>query len=553
MLRKYYYARFRLKNELKIERLQRKKTKELNEMKMRFFTNISHEIRTPLTLILGPIQELIESGEGSMTIREHLRNINKNANRLLTLVNQLLEFRKQESGFTKLQIAKADIVKFISEVILSFKELAHRRNIDFNFIHDPEVIAVWYDSSQLEKVFFNLLSNAFKFTSNGGMIEVMATKSDDKVKIVVTDNGKGISKDDLPFIFDRFHKFNKDYSGNYLGSGIGLALVKGIIDLHKGSIQVESELNTFTKFTIELPLGMKHFKDEEIITDYKDSEDASHYIIHSQDENRQENAGIQEGASQLLIVEDNDDVRSYLVKLFSSLYKIREAANGKEGWKMALDHSPDLIISDIMMPEMDGLQFCKKLKTSLETSHIPIILITARSSSFYKAKGLETGADDYITKPFDPKLLKIRVHNLIDSRKRLREKFNRNIALEPQEISITSPDQELLKKAITAVEKHMDDSAFDVNGLATEIGVSRPVLYRKLPAITDSTPNEFIRIIRLKRAAQILSQIELPISEVCYKTGFNTPKHFSKCFRDLFGVLPSEYAKREKAKRKNQL
>ena len=550
--RKFGIARFKLKNELKLERLERKRNKELNEMKLRFFTNVSHEIRTPLTLILSPIQELITSGDVQKEVRDQLRNINRNANRLLLLVNQLLDFRKQEAGHEELQVAKGDFVKFIMEIILSFKEFALQRNIDFSFTYEPEKIDIWYDSGKMEKVFFNLLSNAFKFTPDGGKISIHIVQEQNIVRMVVEDTGKGISKEDLPHIFERFHKFDKDYSGNYLGSGIGLALVKKLVELHHGVISAESEADVCTRFVMELPTGVKHFKEGEIISDHKDNEHAVHYQIAN--EENIENSGLVAvaDAPELLIVEDNDDVRNYLKKLFFQQYRILEAPDGKAGWELALKHLPDLIISDILMPEMDGLQFCKKSKTTLETSHIPIILLTARTSMLYQTESMETGADDYITKPFDPNLLKLRVRNLITSRKRLREKFSQNIALEPHEISITTPDQHLLQRAIEAIEKNMDNAEFDVNALAKEIGVSRPVLYRKLPAITDYTPNEFIRVIRLKRAAQILTKVDLSISDVCHRTGFKTPKYFSKCFRDFFGVLPSEFAKQKNEDRKKR-
>lgn len=546
LFRRYYIARLKLKNELKLERLERKKTKELNEMKLRFFTNISHEIRTPLTLILSPIQELISSGDVGKEVRDQLRNINRNANRLLLLVNQLLEFRKQEAGHAELKVAKGDFVKFTAEIILSFKEFAHQRNINFSFTHQPDVIDIWYDSGKMEKVFFNLLSNAFKFTPDGGNIGIRITQNQQIVQVVVEDSGRGISKKDLPYIFDRFHKFDKDYSGNYLGSGIGLALVKKLVELHRGAISAESEEEKFTRFIIELPRGVKHFKEEEIISDHKGSEHAAHYQMANEKEKKLEKSEypISADAPQLLIVEDNEDVGNYLKNLFAPQYRILEAANGKAGWNLAVKHLPDLIISDIMMPEMDGLELCKKIKTTLETSHIPVVLLTARNSMFYHTEGLETGADDYITKPFDPNLLRLRVKNLLNSRKRLREKFSRNITLEPHEITITAPDQNLLQRAMEAVEKFMDDSAFDVSALAKEIGVSRPVLYRKLPAITNYTPNEFIRVIRLKRAAQLLMQSNLTVAEVCYSTGFKTPKYFSKCFKNEFGLTPREYARR---------
>ncbi len=544
-IREYYLARFRLKNELRLERLERKKNKELNEMKLRFFTNISHEIRTPLTLILSPIQELITSADVGKEVRDQLQNINRNANRLLLLVNQLLEFRKQEAGYKELKVAKSDFVKFIAEIILSFKEFALQRNIKLSFTHQPEVINLWYDSNKMEKVFFNLLSNAFKFTPNGGHIGIHITQEQKMVKVIVEDTGKGISKKDLPNIFDRFHKFDQDYTGNYLGSGIGLALVKKLIELHHGAISVDSEEEKFARFIIEIPVGVKHFKEEEVISDYKGSEHSAHYQIANEKKLPFDETLVPADAPQLLIVEDNSEVRDYLKKIFMEQYRIIEAANGSEGWNLAQMHSPDLIISDIMMPEMDGLELCRKSKTTLETSHIPVILLTARTSLLYQTEGLETGADDYITKPFNLSILQLRVKNLLNSRKRLREKFSQNTLLEPHEITLTTPDQNFLQRAIEAVEKHMDNSEFDVNILAKETGVSRPVLYRKLPAITDHTPNEFIKVIRLKRAAQILEQVNLPISDVCYRVGFKTPKYFSRCFRDFFGVLPSEYVKQK--------
>lgn len=549
--RKYELARFKLKNELKLERLERVKIRELNEMKLRFFTNISHEIRTPLTLILSPVQELIRSGNVQKEVRDQLQHVNRNANRLLQLVNQLLEFRQQEAGHANLKVAEGDFAKFVRETALSFHAFAEQRQIDFSLTPSADPIRIWFDSEKMEKVLFNLLSNAFKFTPDGGVISVQLSDSSDTVCLVVENSGKGISPEDLPFIFDRFHKFEKDYSGNDLGSGIGLALVKKLVELHHGSISAESQPGAYTRFVVEVPKGVKHFKEEEILSEHKDSEHPAHYPLLETYAVDQQSAPAKipsapEHAPLLLLIEDNTDVRSYLKQLFLQDYRILEAADGRAGWKLALDQLPDLIISDIMMPELDGLQLCKKVKTTLETSHIPVILLTARTSLLYRTEGLETGADDYITKPFDPTLLHLRVKNLILSRKRLREKFGRQPILEPHEVVLTTPDQDLLQRAIEAVEKHMDDSDFDINTLARELGLSRPVLYRKLPAITDHTPNEFIRIIRLKRAAQILEQLDLPISDVCYRTGFKTPKYFSKCFRDFFGISPSQYAKQKK-------
>lgn len=548
LLRKYAIARLKLINELKLERLERKKNKELNEMKLRFFTNISHEIRTPLSLILGPIQSLISQGIGNQETRNQLQIMNRNANRLLILVNQLLEFRAQEAGHSQLKVAKGNIIPFLAEISMSFKELARQRDIEFSFESGQDRIELWFDRSQMEKVIYNLLSNAFKFTADKGRIGLKVSEgSQDTVVLEVKDNGQGIPPEELPYIFDRFHKFNDNYSGNYLGSGIGLALVKNIVSAHHGEIKVDSRPNEFTRFTIRLPQGVQSFREDQIIADFKESEDPIHYkkatLEAEQVQVIQDRTAAPGNAPKLLLVEDNEDVRHFLKEIFLTTHRIQEAANGEEGWELARSTDPDLIISDIMMPEMDGIELCQKIKTSLETSHIPVILLTARTSLVYQFEGLETGADDYITKPFNPDLLKLRVKNIIESRQKLRSKFSQQIAIEPQEIALTSPDQELLKNAIAAVEKHMDNGEFDVNQLARELGLSRPVLYRKLPAITNHTPNEFIRIIRLKRAAQILSKYDMPISEVCYSTGFKTPKYFSKCFRELFGQSPSEYVR----------
>jgi signal transduction histidine kinase/ligand-binding sensor domain-containing protein/DNA-binding response OmpR family regulator len=550
LLRQYTIARFKWKNELKLERLERKKIKELNEMKLRFFTNISHEIRTPLTLILSPLQELVTSADVQKEVRDQLHDINRNANRLLLLVNQLLEFRKQEAGHEAMQVGRGDLVQFIMEIMLSFKEFALQRDIQLSFSPQAEVMHLWYDSGKMEKVFFNLLSNAFKFTPDGGKISIRLKEEATSIRVIVEDNGMGIDREDLPHIFDRFHKFDRDYSGSYLGSGIGLALVKKLVELHHGKVWAESESDIATRFIMDFPRGMEHFKADEIIPDYKDNEHADHYLVYRpehQTSTTLNNSQIDlSDAPTLLLVEDNDEVRAYLKEMFQHQYRILEAADGEAGWEQAFKGSPDLIISDIMMPTLDGLQLCKRAKTTLETSHIPIILLTARTSMLYRVEGLETGADDYITKPFDVRLLRLRVKNLLQSRKKLREKFSQNVSIEPHEITITTPDQQLLQLAIEAIENNMDNASFDVNGLARAIGVSRPVLYRKLPAITDYTPNEFIRVIRLKRAAQILEKVDISITDVCHQTGFKTPKYFSKCFRDFFGVSPSEYARQKK-------
>lgn len=554
--RHFTLSRWKLLNELKLERLERKKIRELNEMKLRFFTNISHEIRTPLTLIAAPLESLISSDTGDRESRQHLQTMRRNVNRLLLLVNQLLEFRKQQSGHANVKAAKGDFVEFIQEIILSFKEFARQKSIDLIFDHRVEAVELWFDRDMMEKVFFNLLSNAFKFTEEGGQVKVLLEEEEAQLKVTVEDNGKGIAKEDLPFVFDRFYKFDSDYTGSQLGSGIGLALTRSLVKLHHGQIRVESEPRQFTRFVLTLPKGAAHFSGDQVVESFRTSEDVTHYQaseLREPAEMREAPPDLAPDAPTLLLVEDNEGVRHYLKEIFYNKYRIFEAGNGKEGLELAREESPDLIISDIMMPEVDGIEFCRQVKTNIETSHIPVILLTARTSLLFCYEGLDTGADDYITKPFNPTLLEKRAANLIEQRKKLRKKFSEQIKIAPSEVALTPPDADLLEKAIRVVEEHISDAEFDVSQFAREMGVSRPVLYRKLPALTDYTPLEFIRAMRLKRAAQLLSQDVLSVSEVCYSIGFKTPKYFSKCFRKEFGVSPSEFMRSRSEGRGNRV
>lgn len=542
-LRVYTLARWRLLNELKLERMERTQARELNEMKLRFFTNISHEIRTPLTLILGPLEQLIAANIADLSIRNQLQTMRTNANRLALLINQLLDFRKQETGHTRLKVVKADLVKFTREICLSFQEFAQRKQVRFQCEDAEPTLPLWFDPQQMEIILYNLLSNAIKFVPEGGRVRVRTATGPDGAELTVENDGDPIPAEDLPFIFDRFYKFDREYAGNYLGSGIGLALTKGLVELHGGTISVESPPGGPTVFRIVFRMGKAHFTEEQFATDFRSGEDVQHYRLPAGPETagRPEPAGPE--APLLLLVEDNPDVRQYLTEIFRPAYRLLSAGEGAEGLRLALQHQPDVVVSDIMMPEMDGLELCRRLKTDITTSHIPVILLTARTSLVFRAEGLETGADDYVTKPFSPGILMLRVKNLIESRRRLRERFGSQLRLEPKEVTLTTPDEELLRKAIAIVERHMDDSTFDVNRFAHEIGMSRPVLYRKIPALTNYTPNEFIRMIRLKRAAQLLRQNVLSVADICYSTGFQTPKYFSKCFKEAYQVSPSEYAR----------
>ncbi|MCB0569239.1 MAG: response regulator [Phaeodactylibacter sp.] len=543
--------RANFRHSLKLERLEREKLEEVNQAKFQFFTNISHELRTPLTLIISPLEELIKDYSGNKGLHRAYMRMHQNANKLLTMINQLLDIQKIEAGQLKLCAAEGNILKFLTEVVLSFQGLAHQRGIHLAFEHDEEQILVWYDRAQMEKVMYNLLSNAFKFTPEGGRISVRAQLTEDgrSMEVSVRDTGVGISAEELPRIFDRFYQGKESLGDSrHSGTGIGLALCQNIVSRHKGLITAQSQKGLGSSFTIQLPLGENHLPEDEKFHDFKKTEDPDHYRL-SLVEPLMEPAraeGPQPGVKNrplLLIVEDNDDIRAYLREYLQPGYRIIEAGNGEEALQLALEHAPSLIVSDVAMPKMDGITLCRQIKTSMATSHIPVILLTARTSLIFRINGLETGADDYITKPFNIQLLSTRIHNLITTRKKLQEKYSRGEAnLSPSEITVNSLDEEFLQKAISLVEKHIDDSEFSVEDMARALFMSRMQVYRKLKAITGQSPNHFIRTIRLKRAAQLLLANRYTVSEITYQVGFQDLKYFRERFKKEFGISPSEYA-----------
>ncbi|WP_020528031.1 hybrid sensor histidine kinase/response regulator transcription factor [Flexithrix dorotheae] len=546
-------TRIKLRHDLKITKLEKEKSEELNQMKLTFFTNISHELRTPLTLILVPLEKLMVREDLNQSVQNQLKTIYRNVERLLRLINQILDFRKQETGNLKLQIGEENLETFIKKIKSSFNSLANQRNITFDFLTDQQNIKVWIDSEQMEKVMYNLISNAFKFTKDNGKISIrIATNFDlQETYIEVTDNGKGILDEHLEHIFDRYFQNERSEGKYFAGSGIGLALAKNLVELHQGRIEVKSIPNNETVFKVILKNGKEHFgpldfaDNEKILTD-----GVEHHIQSDLGQSNFEkdieiidNKGTDTTTKPtLLFIEDNPEVLALLEKSFNGFYKVTTAPNGIEGLKIAKNLLPDLVISDVMMPGMDGTEVCHHLKTEMKTSHIPVILLTAKDSFQFKLEGLEAGADDYITKPFHLKILDLKVKNLLESRRKLRDKFSKQLHLEPSEIALTPLDEQLIAKAIKVVEQYIDSSELDVALLGKELGLSRSLLFTKLKGITGQTPNEFVQIIRLKRAAQILSQQKLKISEVCYMVGFNQPKYFTKKFKQLFGVSPSEFS-----------
>ncbi|MGC1204282.1 MAG: two-component regulator propeller domain-containing protein [Flavobacteriaceae bacterium] len=545
-----FKSKTKLKHALELEHLETERTKEINKTKLEFFTNISHEFRTPLALILGPLHQIIQDYKGSNKMYKQLLVMESSTNHLLHLINRLMDFRKFENNLYKLEAAEGNIVKFLKEIYLSFTEFSKGGNYDFRFITEEEEILVYYDRYKLERVFYNLISNAFRYTPSAGEITISIQKDNQSIIIQVEDSGVGIAKEYQDKIFERFFEVaaNNKPDNNYnKGTGIGLSIAKNIVDLHKGELTVRNnENNKGSIFTVKLPLGSEHLNDNEIIKDFKFSDDVSQYVkqldtpvVMLDDDIPQVPA---REKSTILLVEDNKQLRKFITSLLKENYNILEAENGNIAFKIAKKHSPNLIVSDVVMPVMAGTELCAMIKQDLSTSHIPIILLTSRSSLIYKLEGLESGADDYISKPFDINEFKVRIKNLLETTARLKDKFTSTDKFQPNEILVSSFDEKLYEKALQIVENNISNEQFDVSYFSSELGVSRTMLFTKIKAWTNFTPNEFIHHFRMLRAAQLLEQGKINIAEVSYKVGFKNPKYFSTCFQKKFGKTPTQYA-----------
>lgn len=540
------YWGLRIRHRLQIEKLTKSQQEELYQAKLRFYTNVTHEFRTPLTLILGPVEELLKKAEGTEGERK-LTAVRQNTKRLLRLVNQLLNFRSLETDHIEMEVASGNIVKFLREICLSFQEQARMSGIQFQFIAEEDEIELWYDRDKLEKVFYNLLSNAFKFTPSDGRIEFKVVQEEDQVRIRVTDTGPGIPGELKNKIFERYFKHDQEASSLQEGTGIGLSLSRQLVQMHGGEIRLVDGARSGASLEVLLPAGNNHFDPDVLATDFQDSEAFSGYEQKAKAEPELEEIvlfgeqGLQKQAQTILIVEDNHEVREYIAGIFNPHFRLLLAKNGKEGLPSAIANSPDLIISDVMMPEMDGITLCSKLKTTLETSHIPVILLTARTGQIFRVEGLETGADAYLTKPFSPYELQLKVRNLIESRKKIRERFHSVLTLEPKEITLTSKDEDFLTRALAIVETNIDNPEFTAETFAYEIGVSRAMLFTKLKGIAAQTPNNFVKNIRLKRSVQLLEKSDLGVAEIAYQVGFRDARYFSKCFQKEYGRTPSSY------------
>ncbi|MCT4646829.1 MAG: response regulator [Carboxylicivirga sp.] len=553
----YAYQWIKLKNKLAVEQMERVKIEELNRAKLKFFTNITHEFRTPLTLILGPLERLLRSNVGNQTQMRQYTLMHQNASRLLRLINQLMDFRKAENKQMKLRVVQIDIVNFVTEIMHSFEELAQEKQICFELKLKNDIPRLWIDKDKMDKVLFNILSNAFKFTPNGGDITIELNASDatqlkvneKRLEIRVIDNGIGMTEEQKNKIFERFYQVEQDKNG----TGIGLSLSRSLIELHKGDITVASKNGEGSCFTITIPIGDEHLKPEEMLQEQDDAmfntqgktsksyREAGMQNVNIENENSFAKSAKTSDYPLLLIVDDNENLLSFICESLEDDYRILTADNGKNALKVAEKTPPDLIVSDVMMPEMDGFELCRAIKNNTIISHIPIILLTALDSEKDHLMGYKIGADDYISKPFSPELLSVRIKNLIEIRRDLKSRFRKDISLEPCDITIASADEKLLEKALNVIENNISDPDLTVEKLGQEIGISRVHLYRKIKNLTDQTATEFIRTIRMKRAAKLLLQEKLTVSEISFLVGFKNPVSFGRSFKVHFGETPTQY------------
>jgi signal transduction histidine kinase/ligand-binding sensor domain-containing protein/DNA-binding response OmpR family regulator len=534
---------------LEIEKIKHQQDQRISEMKFQFFTNISHEFRTPLTLIFAPLKELLQKAQAYKLQEEAIEKIQviyKNTNQLMKLINQLLDFRKAETENLKLVARYLNIEDFIREACYPFFELAKIKGITFQIESTLRDKDIWFDRDKMEMIINNLVSNAFKFNKTAGFVRITLEENANEVIVKVTDSGKGIPSSAIDHIFERFYQVD---NGENIGStGIGLALVKYLVELHHGVIEVESELGKGSEFRLKLNKGKDHFKSEQLFANEAEGitsvreESALNRFLPSRNKKKIDSE------TCILIIEDNPDVNQYLVALLETSYRVESAINGKEGFAKAVELIPDLIISDVMMPEMDGFELCKKVKANILTANIPVILLTAKSADQYKLMGVQTGADDYISKPFDPDYLIEKVQKLLESQAKLKKQYSKSIRLDPSDIEIEASDEIFLKKCISIIEKNLQNDGFSAETLAAFLNLSNSSLYRKLKSLTNLSSAEFIRTIRIKRAAQLLQDKNKTVSEVAYEVGFNDIKNFREVFQKHFNCTPTEYRKNNSSK-----
>ncbi|WP_276371708.1 ATP-binding protein [Chryseolinea sp. H1M3-3] len=536
---------------LDIQKKLNENLKDAHQLKSRFFANVSHEFRTPLSLILAPIESKLKSGGLSQQDRDDLRLVNRNAHRLLDLINQLLDMSKLEEGKMVLKIQAGNLNEFVKMLIASFDVLAERRNI--SFLKDIEITSedAWYDADKLEKIINNILSNAIKFTPIGGTVTLSAFTSSETgiLTIRVTDNGRGIPKKDLQHIFLPFYQIGNTAEDGQQGTGLGLSLVNELVKLYQGKIEITSQENVGTRVSIALPFNKEKFpKATQAGTTrhhYFSQDQNVEVFLHDRSDERcfKETDSDEMHAESILIVEDNPELRNFIAGKFLDNFAILAAKNGEEGFSIAIEKIPTLILSDVMMPKMNGIELTQKLKADERTSHIPIILLTAKTDFESRIEGLKTGADDYLPKPFSIEELQVRIINLIEQRRRLAEKFQEEFSALPKEPRELSLDDKFIMKATLVVEANMSDAGFGIERFAAEMNLSRTQLFRKMKALLGVSPSDFVNNLRLQKASDLILAKADTLSQICYTVGFNEPSYFAKRFRKKFGLSPSEYAK----------
>ena len=545
---RYFWMRKSMEAKLQLERMDKERQKEVNEMKLRFFINISHELRTPLTLILAPVQEMLDK-VSDRQLHKQLEHVQKNTNRLLHLVNQLMDYRRAELGVFNLKVRPNPIHNIIEKDFLYYDHLAQRKQIVYNFNSNVEGRTILCDPDYMELIVNNLLSNAFKYTGEGKNITVTLKEENRKLLLQVKDTGNGIPIDKQGKIFERFYQIDNEH----LGSGIGLSLVQRLVELHHGSIELESEEGVGSTFSVYLPIEESAYLPEEKQNTSNSVEEErvyttnnrDMYVIDTESKETVEETIVQEEQRKetILIVEDNTDICQYLCEELGKSYHVLKASNGEEALSIVKEQEVDLILTDVMMPIMDGLQLCKQIKQNLRTCHIPIIMLSAKTDLKEQLEGLQVGADDYIPKPFSMTMVAAKIKNLFRTRYRAIEHYSHSLEVEPEKVALNPLDEELLKKAIERVKKHMDNVEFSTNDFAREMCISRSNLHIKMKALTGESTNDFIRKMRFNQACKLLQEGRYTVSEISGMVGFNTPSYFSTSFKKYFGCLPSEYGK----------
>lgn len=540
-LLRFYKRKLDLESSLEVERKQSLNKQELNEERLRFYTNITHELRTPLTLILGPLEDLLSDATLSPKHANKISIIHDSATRLLNLINRILEFRKTETQNRKLSVAKGDLGQLVQEVGLRYKELNPNNKVNYHIHIETEDTEIFYDADMITIILDNLMSNAAKYTSEGDITLSLRSVEENQIKyteISVSDTGHGIDAEALPHIFDRYYQAKSKYQAS--GSGIGLALVKGLSELHEGILKVESAVDTGTTFTLRLltentypnAIHAQHDMEKKPIdaeeTTITDTPTENHPIV--------------------LVVEDNADIREYIRSSFTDIYEVITAKDGKEGWELAQARIPNIIVSDIMMPVMDGIELCKRIKEDMRTSHIPVILLTAKDSLQDKEEGYASGADSYLTKPFSAKLLHSRINNLLETRKKIASLLALTDTQPKQESAVSSLnklDNEFLQKITQIIEENLEMEKMDIAFIADKMCMSHSTLYRKIKGLTDMSANEFIRKVKMRKGVELLMSGQYTISEIAYMIGFSSVAYFRQCFKDEYGMSPSDYVKQK--------